>query len=80
MLKDVESASRAIRLQTRVLNVSTSSELNEAFATLVREQPDALFVGGDPFFASRRVQLVHLATLHKILRHTRDVNFPKPAG
>ena len=26
---------------------------------LVRERPDALFVGGDPFFTSRRVQLVH---------------------
>ena len=56
MLKDVESASRAIGLQT-VLNASTSSEINEAFATLVRERPDALFVGGDTFFASRRVQL-----------------------
>jgi putative tryptophan/tyrosine transport system substrate-binding protein len=28
----------------------------------VREQPDALFVVGDAFFNSRRVQLVHLAT------------------
>ena len=63
MLKDVESASRAIGLQIQVLNASTSSEIDAAFATLVREQPDALFVGGDPFFASRRVQLVHLATL-----------------
>ena len=80
MLKDVESASRAIGLQIRVLNVSTSSEIDEAFATLVREQPDALFVGADPFFASRRVQLVHLATPTKSLRHMRDVNFPKPAG
>ena len=33
---------------------------------LVRERPDALFVGGDPFFTSRRVQLVHLATRHAI--------------
>jgi putative ABC transport system substrate-binding protein len=32
----------------------------------VRERPDTLFVGGDPFFNSRRVQLVHLATLHKL--------------
>ena len=33
---------------------------------LVREQPDALFVGGDTFFNSRRVQLTHLASRHAI--------------
>jgi hypothetical protein len=32
----------------------------------VRERPDALFVGTDPFFTSRRVQLVNLATHHAI--------------
>src|SRR5262249_29946218 len=37
-----------------------------AFATFVRERPDALFVGNDAFFRSRSVQLVHLATLHKV--------------
>jgi putative tryptophan/tyrosine transport system substrate-binding protein len=65
-LKDVELAARAIGLQIPVLNASTSREINAAFATLVRERPDALFVGGDPFFSSRRIQLVHLATLHKV--------------
>ncbi len=65
-LKDVEPAARAIGLQVPVLNASTSSEINAAFATFVRERPDALFVGGDPFFSSRRVQLVHPATLHKV--------------
>jgi putative tryptophan/tyrosine transport system substrate-binding protein len=32
----------------------------------VHERPDALFVGIDPFLISRRVQLVQLATLHKV--------------
>jgi putative tryptophan/tyrosine transport system substrate-binding protein len=32
----------------------------------VRERPDALFVGLDPFLVGRRVQLVQLATLHKV--------------
>jgi putative ABC transport system substrate-binding protein len=30
------------------------------------KKPDALFVGGDPFFNSRRTQLVHLATRHAV--------------
>jgi putative tryptophan/tyrosine transport system substrate-binding protein len=65
-LRDVEAAAPAIGFKIRVLNASTSREIDAAFATFVREQPDALFVGGDPFFNSRRVQLVHLATLHKV--------------
>jgi putative tryptophan/tyrosine transport system substrate-binding protein len=53
-------------LKTQVLNASNSREINAAFATFVRERPDALFGGGDPFFSSRSVQLVQLATLHKV--------------
>ena len=53
-------------LQIQVLNASTSREIDAAFATLVRERPDALFVGVDAFFTSRRVQLVNLASRHAI--------------
>ena len=65
-LRDVEAAARAMGLQIQVLNASTSREIDAAFATFVRERPDALFVGGDPFFTSRRVQLVHLAARHAV--------------
>ena len=65
-LRDVEAAARAMGLQIQVLNASTSREIDAAFATLVRERPDALFVGSDAFFTSRRVQLVHLASRHAI--------------
>jgi ABC-type uncharacterized transport system substrate-binding protein len=64
-LRDAQSAARAIGLEIQVLNASTSREINMAFATLVRERPDALFVDIDPFFTSRRVQLVHLASHHR---------------
>jgi putative tryptophan/tyrosine transport system substrate-binding protein len=65
-LRNVTAAARAIGLQIQVLNASTSREINAAFATFVRERPDALFVGLDPFFNSRRVQMAQLATLHKV--------------
>jgi ABC-type uncharacterized transport system substrate-binding protein len=64
--KDVEAAARSKGLQILVLNASSSRELEAAFTTLVRERSEALFVAADPFFNSRRVQLIHLATLHKI--------------
>ena len=65
-VRDLEAAARAMGLQIQVLNASTSREIDAAFATLLRERPDALFVSGDPFFNSRRVQLVQLAARHAV--------------
>jgi putative ABC transport system substrate-binding protein len=65
-LRDVEPAARAMGLKIQVLNASTSREINTAFATFVRERPDAIFVSTDPFLISRRVQLAQLATLHSV--------------
>jgi hypothetical protein len=53
-------AARAIGLQIQVFNVSNSREIDAASA-LVRERPDALFIGPDPFFNNRRQQIVALA-------------------
>ena len=65
-LKDVEPAARAVGLQIQVLNADTSHEIDAAFATIVRERPDALFSASSPYFTSRRVQLVQLAARHAI--------------
>jgi putative ABC transport system substrate-binding protein len=65
-LRDVEPAARAVGLQIQLLKASTSQEIEAAFASFVRERPDALFVGHDTFLTSRRVQLVHLATRHAV--------------
>src|SRR6516165_8069246 len=62
-LQDVKVAASAMGLQIQVLNASTSREISDAFVTLVRERPDALFVGPGSFFVSRRVQLAHLIVL-----------------
>jgi putative tryptophan/tyrosine transport system substrate-binding protein len=64
--REIEAAARAVGLQIQVLNAGTIREINAAFATFVRERPHALFVGLDPFFNSRRIQLVHLATRHAV--------------
>jgi putative tryptophan/tyrosine transport system substrate-binding protein len=65
-LRDVEAAARVMGLQIQVVRASTSRELNAAFASIVHERPDALFVGPGAFLISRRVQLAHLATRHAI--------------
>jgi putative ABC transport system substrate-binding protein len=62
MLREVPEAARAIGLQIQVLNASTRREIELAFATIVRDRAEAVFVAPDSFFASRRVQFVTLAT------------------
>ena len=65
-LRDVRAAARAVGLQMQIIRASTGREIDAAFATMARERPDALLVGGDPFFNSRRVQLALLAARHAI--------------
>jgi putative ABC transport system substrate-binding protein len=65
-LRDIPEAARAIGLQFQVLKASTSREIEMAFATLVRDRADALFIAPDGFFASRRVQFATLAARHAI--------------
>jgi putative ABC transport system substrate-binding protein len=47
-------------------HASTSREIDSAFASFIHERPDALFVGNDSFFTSRRVQLANLAARDRI--------------
>jgi putative tryptophan/tyrosine transport system substrate-binding protein len=65
-LRDVPAAAGTMGLQIKVLNASTSREIEAVFAGFGRERPDALFVGTDPYFYSRRVQLAVLAAHHAI--------------
>jgi putative ABC transport system substrate-binding protein len=79
-LREVAVAARAMGLQIRVLNASNSGEINAAFSALALERPDALFVGSGFLFISRRVQLVHLATLHKVPATYSQRHYPEIGG
>ena len=61
VIKGVREAARAKALQLPVLKASTEGEIDAAFGTPRQLQADALVVGPDPFFHSRREQLVALA-------------------
>ena len=79
-VRNVEAAARTIGLQIQVLKASTSREINAAFATFVRDRPDALLVDFDPFFISRRVQLVNLASRHAIPAIYPERQFTEAGG
>ena len=65
-LRGVKEAAPTIGLQIQVLNATTIGEIDAAFATFARERPDVLFVAGDAFFVSRRVQLATLTARDRI--------------
>ena len=79
-LRDTELGARAMGLQLQVFNASTSGEIDATFASFVRERPDALFVGGDAFFGSRRVQLVNTAARHAVPATYSQRAFPEVGG
>jgi len=79
-VREVGAAARTIGLQIQVLNASTSREIDAAFATIVRERPDALFVGNDAFFNARRVQLALLAGRHGVPAILSDREYAEAGG
>jgi putative ABC transport system substrate-binding protein len=79
-LRFIPEAARAIGLQSQVLNASTSDEIDAAFATLVRERADALFVAPDSFFISRRVQFATLTARDRIPAAYSDRDIVEAGG
>jgi putative tryptophan/tyrosine transport system substrate-binding protein len=79
-LRDLEPAAGAMGLQIRVLNAGTSREIDAAFAMIVRDRSDALFVGLDVFLNSRRAQLVNLASRHAVPAAFSNRDFAEIGG
>jgi putative ABC transport system substrate-binding protein len=78
-VKDVAAVS-ANGPHIKTLTASTSGEIDAAFLTLVRDRYDALLLASDPFFSSRRVQLVSLATRHAVPAIYSQREFPEIGG
>ena len=64
--KNLTAAGLAMGVQVEAVQASNILDIDAAFASLVRKRADALVVGPDSFFFSRRLQLATLATRHTI--------------
>ena len=62
--RDLKAAASKIGVEVAIVQASDNRGIEVAFATLVRNKADALVVGTDPFFYTRRVQLATLAARH----------------
>jgi putative ABC transport system substrate-binding protein len=62
----VQRAASAKRMQLHIVKASKEDDFEPAFASLVQQKVDALVVGTDPFFTSRREQIVALAARYAV--------------
>ena len=65
-VSQAQAAARVLGLQLVVLNARTPSDIDMAFASLVRQRAGALVVGAGAFLLSRRDQIIALAAHHAI--------------
>jgi len=75
-----QSAGRSLGMQITAFNASTSREIDAAFAAMVAGQSDAVFVGGDGLFNSRRLQLAVLAARHRLPTASTSRDYPASGG
>src|SRR5262245_20245351 len=65
-LQEVEEAARSIDQRILIANASTDEELETAFAALIRAHVGALLVTADPYFDTRREQIVAFAARQRL--------------
>jgi putative ABC transport system substrate-binding protein len=65
-LSELQEAAPKLGKQIQVVNATTVSEIDAAFAAFAQRRPDALIVLTDPFMTARRYQLTALAMRHAL--------------
>ena len=65
-LREIEEAARTINQRIVVAKASTDDELDAAFVAFVRERADALLVAADPYFNTRRDQIIGFAERQRL--------------
>jgi ABC-type uncharacterized transport system substrate-binding protein len=79
-LQQLQPAAKTLGAQIEVVRAASSREIDAAFATMVRERPDMLFVMGDGLFNSRRLQLAMLAARHALPACYASRDYPASGG
>ncbi len=74
-MNEAKVAARALGVRLVVLNASSPSEIESAFAALVKERAGALLAGSDPLFFDQRDQLAVLASRYAVpaIYHDRQI-------
>jgi putative ABC transport system substrate-binding protein len=80
LIADLDGAARVKDVRLTVLKAGTEGEIDAAFATLVELHAGGLVLAGDPFFNSRREQIVAQAARHAVPAIYRWPPFARAGG
>jgi putative ABC transport system substrate-binding protein len=76
----LQAAAHVLHVRLLILNASSESEIEAAFATLVRERAAALLVTIDTFFISHQDQIIGLAARHAVPTIEQSREFTAAGG
>ena len=78
--REVQDAARAIDRRIEIATAGNDRQLEAAFGTLVQQHADALLVGADPFFGTRRDRIIALAAQFKLPAMYQFRDYPVAGG
>ena len=78
--REVQDAARAIDRRIEIAMAENDRQLEAAFGTLVQQHADALLVGADPFFGTRRDRIIALAAQFKLPAMYQFRDYPVAGG
>jgi putative ABC transport system substrate-binding protein len=79
-VRQLQDAATGTAMRLHVLNASTEAEIDAAFVTLDQVPADALIMGGDTFFTTRRDKLVALVARHSLPAISTQSWFARAGG
>jgi putative ABC transport system substrate-binding protein len=79
-LQQLQPAAETLGVQIEVVRAASSRDIDAAFAAMVRDRPDVLFVMGDGLFNSRRLQLAMLAARYALPACYASRDYPASGG
>lgn len=65
-IQDIVDAAKFLGVTPILFNATTETEVEQAFASAAQQHVGAVIVSADPFFTSRRAQIVALAAQHSL--------------
>jgi putative ABC transport system substrate-binding protein len=79
-IKEARAVADQLGLQIHLFNATNSGTIDAAYTAIVRDRADALLIGGDGFFHTRRDQLAALAIQHRLPAITAQREFAEAGG
>src|SRR5947207_13143774 len=79
-LQELQEASSVLKLPLEIVRASTEPEIETAIEAVAQQGAGALLVAQDPFFTSRREQLVTLTARYKLPAVYSFRDFPAAGG